>query len=261
MKAHNTDGHNNLEPKIYSELNNNTVMQHQVPVYDIVKSKSQNLSEVSASDSNEDVDNHTYSALDPEAIYTQIPPHLSLGPSNSKTLPIGLKDISPSQLYQKFDRSLSLPRTTGASNSATPGYMLTHAVNRTALALESGNISEADLATLRSDASIKYPSPHGSPKQHTYATLESSVTAVLIPNTRQILNNSLSPKQQRMSSNTSKGDVQVNSSSWRVIKRGTVNNLRMMGQVDLVETDENGNENGKGRQDSTFCGIGRRCCK
>ena len=40
-------------------------------------------------------------------------------------------------------------------------------------------------------------------------------------------------------------------------------------QVDLAETDENGNENergnenenGKGRQDSAFCGIGRRYCK
>ena len=39
--------------------------------------------------------------------------------------------------------------------------------------------------------------------------------------------------------------------------------------MDLAETDENGNENergnenenGKGRQDYTFCGIGRRSCK
>ena len=50
-------------------------------------------------------------------------------------------------------------------------------------------------------------------------------------------------------------------------------NSARRGQVDLAETDENGNENergnengnenenGKGRQDSTFCGIGRRSCK
>ena len=47
------------------------------------------------------------------------------------------------------------------------------------------------------------------------------------------------------------------------------------GQMDLAETDENRNENecgnengnenenkkGKGRQDGTLCGIGRRSCK
>ena len=39
------------------------------------------------------------------------------------------------------------------------------------------------------------------------------------------------------------------------------------GQVDLAETDQNGNENecgnenGKGRQYSTFCGIDRGSCK
>ena len=141
------------------------------------------MSEVSASDSNEDVVNHTYSALDPDAIYTQIPPHLGLGPGNSKTLPVGLKDVPPSQLYQQLDRSLSLPRTTGASNSAsaTPGYMLPHAVNRTALALESGNISETDLASPRSVSSIKYPSPHGSPKQHHSSSSQSSTSKEELP--------------------------------------------------------------------------------
>ena len=43
----------------------------------------------------------------------------------------------------------------------------------------------------------------------------------------------------------------------------------IMGQVDLAETDENGNENergnenekGNGRQEGYKCGIGRRHCK
>ena len=42
-----------------------------------------------------------------------------------------------------------------------------------------------------------------------------------------------------------------------------------LGQVDLAETDENGNENergnenekGNGRQEGSKCGIGRRSCK
>ena len=36
-----------------------------------------------------------------------------------------------------------------------------------------------------------------------------------------------------------------------------------VGQVDLAETDENGNENekGNGRQEGYKCGIGRRHCK
>ena len=182
MKVHNnqTERYKDLEPGTYSELNNSTVMQHQVPVYDTVKNKSRDLSEASASDSNEDVDNHTYSALDPDAIYTQIPPHLGLGPGNSKTLPVGMKDVSPSELYQKLDRTMSLPRTTGPSNSGSPGYMHTHAVNRTALALASGNISETDLASPRSDASIKYPSPHGSPKQH-HSSSQSSTSKEELP--------------------------------------------------------------------------------
>ena len=45
--------------------------------------------------------------------------------------------------------------------------------------------------------------------------------------------------------------------------------FEVCGQVDLAETDENGNENergnenekGNGRQDSYKCGIGRRPCK
>ena len=180
VKVHNTDRYKDLEPGTYSELNNNTVTQHQVPVYDTVKNKSQNLSEVSASDNNEEVGNHTYSALDPEAIYSQIPPHLGLAPGDSKTLPVGLKDVSPSTLYQTLDRSLSLPRTSGSSNSAS-GHMLTHAVNRTALALESGNISETDLASPRSNDSVKYPSPHGSPKQHHSSSSQSSTGKEELP--------------------------------------------------------------------------------
>ena len=43
----------------------------------------------------------------------------------------------------------------------------------------------------------------------------------------------------------------------------------LKGQVDLAETDENGNENergnenekGNGRQEGSKCGIGRRSCK
>ena len=120
---------------------------------------SQNLSKVSASDSNEDVDNHTYSALDPEAIYTQISPHPHLGCGTFKSLSVELKDVLPSTFYQKFDRSVSLP-------DSLSEYMLPQAVNRTALELVSGNISETDLVSPMSDASIKYPSPHGSLKQH-----------------------------------------------------------------------------------------------
>ena len=177
-KTNEIDSNKDLEPGMYSELNNSTVVTHQVPIYDTVNNKSQNLSEVSASDSNDD--NHTYSALDPDAIYTQIPPHLGLTPGNSSTLPAGLKGVSPSTYYQKLDRSLSLPRTTEAANSAT-GYILTHAVNRTALALESGNIDEADLASPRSDvSSIKYPSPHSSPKQH-HSSSQSSTSKEELP--------------------------------------------------------------------------------
>ena len=174
--ADQADRYKDLEPGSYTELNNGTVIQHQVPVYDTVKNKSQHLSEVSASDSNDDVDNHTYAALDPEAIYTQIPPHLNLSPGISRTLPIGTKDVPPSMFYQKLDRSLSLPRSTGSGNSATgPEYMLTHAVNRTALEFESGNVSESDLASPRSGASIKYPSPRGSPKQHRSSSQSSPI--------------------------------------------------------------------------------------
>ena len=189
VKVHNnqTERYKDLETGTYSELNNSTVVQHQVPVYDTVKNKSRDLSEVSASDSNEDMDNHTYSALDPDAIYTQIPPHLGLGPGNSKTLPVGMKDVSPSELYQKLDRTMSLPRTTGPSSSGSPGYMLTHAVNRTALALASGNISETDLASPRSDASIKYPSPHGSPKQH-HSSSQSSTSKEELSSIRNPMN-------------------------------------------------------------------------
>ena len=177
-KSHEADS-KNIEPVMYSELNN-TVVQHQVPIYDTVKNKvnvtkSQNLSEVSASDSNDDT--HMYSELDPEALYTQIAPHL--GPGNSSTLPPGLPASLPAH-YQKLDRSLSLPRTTGAANSAA---YVPHAVNRTALALESGSVDEAEIDSQSesSGSSIKYPSPHGSPRQNHSSKNKEEVVLVRDP--------------------------------------------------------------------------------
>ena len=160
-KSDETDS-KDLESGMYSELNN-TVVQHQVPIYDTVKNKtkSQNLSEASVSENNDE--DHTYAALNHEEIYTQISPHLGAG--NSSTLPAGLTGFSSaSSYYQKLDRTRSLPRTP-ASGSSGSSHNLPCAVNRTALALESGNIEEADLASPTSNASVKYPSPRGSPKQ------------------------------------------------------------------------------------------------
>ena len=168
-KSDETDS-KDVEAGMYSELNN-TVVQHQVPIYDTVKNKSQNLSEVSASESNDD--HHTYALLDQDAIYTQIGPHMG-SPNKSSTLPAGLSGVQASLYYQKLDHTRSLPRSTGQSNDAT--FILTHAVNRTALALESGNINETDLVSpTASDSSARFASPRGSPKQH-HASSQSSTS-------------------------------------------------------------------------------------
>ena len=159
-KSDETTDSKDLESRMYSELNNRTTVVH-VPIYDTVN-KSQNLSEVSASDSIEE--NHTYASLDQEGIYSQIAPHLG-ATNKSSTLPAGLTSMEASLYYHTLDHSRSLPRSTGPPTSAA--YILTHAVNRTALELESGTIKEKDLVSpTQSEMSGKFPSPRGSPKQH-----------------------------------------------------------------------------------------------
>lgn len=146
------DNYKELEPGIMHsvpELNNRTeITQHLAPV----------------SMSN---GNPTYSALEPDVMGPQlISPYLGLGSHNSSTLPaVGSKDVP--QRHSTCPKLYHCPERLS-------GNVLIHAlpVNsyRTALALESRNISEAltAMARPRSDAySIKYPRAHpqGSPKQ------------------------------------------------------------------------------------------------
>ena len=138
-----------LEPGImhlYSELNNKPEIQHLAPV---------TLSN----------GNPTYSAMEPDVIGHQILPYLGVGSHimhNSGTLPAtGLKDAYVPQCRSTRPKLYHSLRAYHCPERLS-GNVLIYALpvnNRTALVLESRNISKAHIARPRADASTKYPHP------------------------------------------------------------------------------------------------------